>query len=78
VKQESGGLLLLRRITPLTRSNTVYFCSGAVQAKIVAEYLTDLNATRSAIAAGYSEKTAEPAASRLLGNVRVSAEVARQ
>jgi hypothetical protein len=29
VKQESGGLLLLRRITPLPRRNTVYFCSGA-------------------------------------------------
>jgi hypothetical protein len=29
VKQESGGLLLLRRITPLPRRNVVYFCSGA-------------------------------------------------
>ena len=29
VKQESGGLLFLRRITPRTRRNTVYFCSGA-------------------------------------------------
>ncbi len=29
VKQESGGLLLLRRITPLARRNAVYFCSGA-------------------------------------------------
>ena|SRR5271157_808311 len=29
VKQKSGGLLLLRRITPLPRRNTVYFCSGA-------------------------------------------------
>ena len=32
MKQESGGLtglLLLRRITPLTRRNAVYFCSGA-------------------------------------------------
>ena len=29
VKQESGGLLLLRRTTPLTRRNAVYFCSGA-------------------------------------------------
>jgi hypothetical protein len=37
---------------------------------------TDLNATRSAITAGYSKKTAELAASRLLRNVKVSAEVA--
>ena len=30
MKPESGGgLLLLRRITPLTRRHTVYFCSGA-------------------------------------------------
>jgi phage terminase small subunit len=35
------------------------------------EYLCDLNATRAAIAAGYSEKTAKAAASRLLTNVDV-------
>lgn len=35
------------------------------------EYLTDLNATQAAIRAGYSEKTAEQAASRLLTNVKV-------
>ena len=29
MKEESGGLLLLRRITPLPRRNAVYFCSGA-------------------------------------------------
>jgi hypothetical protein len=30
MKPESGGgLLLLRRITPLTGRHTVYFCSGA-------------------------------------------------
>ena len=43
---------------------------------IVNKRETDLNTTRSAIAAGYSEKTAEAAASRLLRNVKVSAEVA--
>ncbi len=37
----------------------------------IREYLKDLNATRAAIAAGYSEKTAEAAASRLLRNVKV-------
>jgi phage terminase small subunit len=41
----------------------------------VREYLVDLNATRAAKAAGYSEKTAEAAASRLLRNVKVRAEV---
>lgn len=35
------------------------------------EYLTDLNATQAAIRAGYSEKTAEQTASRLLTNVKV-------
>jgi hypothetical protein len=35
VKQESGGLLLLRRITPLPRRNAVYFCSGAYTGKPV-------------------------------------------
>jgi len=34
VKQESGGLLLLRRTTPLTRRNAVYFCSGAYRPQI--------------------------------------------
>ncbi len=35
------------------------------------EYVLDLNGTRAAIAAGYSEKGAEAAASRLLRNVKV-------
>lgn len=35
------------------------------------EYLIDLNATQAAIRAGYSEKTAEQTASRLLRNVKV-------
>jgi integrase len=29
VKPKSGGLLLLRRVTPLPRRDAVYFCSGA-------------------------------------------------
>jgi len=29
VKRQSGGLVLLRRITPLARRDAVYFCSGA-------------------------------------------------
>src|ERR1035441_4136846 len=34
MKPESGGgLLLLRRITPLTRRHTVYFCSGAYRGR---------------------------------------------
>lgn len=37
----------------------------------VKEYLVDSNGTRAAIAAGYSKKTAESAASRLLRNVKV-------
>lgn len=47
------------------------------QAKFVAEYLIDLNATQAAIRAGYSARTAEPAASRLLSNVKVGAAIAQ-
>ena len=39
------------------------------------EYLVDLNATQAAIRAGYSKKTAEQAASRLLINVKVRKEI---
>ena len=42
----------------------------------VAEYLIDLNATRAAIAAGYSPKTAGQQGSRLLKNVKVLTEIA--
>lgn len=41
----------------------------------VREYLLDRNGKRAAIAAGYSRKTAEAAASRLLRNVKVAAEI---
>lgn len=39
--------------------------------KFVDEYLVDLNATQAAIRAGYSKKTANPAAGRLLSNVSI-------
>lgn len=45
------------------------------QATFVREYLTDLNATQAAIRAGYSARTAEAAASRLLRNVNVKEHV---
>ncbi|WP_093231797.1 terminase small subunit [Thermoflavimicrobium dichotomicum] len=41
------------------------------QQRFVEEYLIDLNATQAAIRAGYSKKTAEAIASRLLRNVKV-------
>lgn len=47
------------------------------QQRFVEEYLIDLNATQAAIRAGYSEKTAEVQGPRLLGNVRVAAEIAK-
>ncbi|HAL7886072.1 TPA: terminase small subunit, partial [Escherichia coli] len=40
------------------------------------EYLKDLNGTQAAIRAGYSEKTANEQASRLLANVNVQKFVA--
>ena len=45
------------------------------QTAFVAEYLVDLNATQAAIRAGYSAKTADQQASRLLANVKVAAAV---
>lgn len=44
----------------------------ARQERFVAEYLVDLNATQAAIRAGYSPKTAQEQASRLLSNVMVA------
>ncbi len=41
------------------------------QQRFVEEYLIDLNATQAAIRAGYSEKTARSAGSRLLTNVNI-------
>lgn len=50
----------------------------AKQQRFCDEYLIDLNATQAAIRAGYSPKTAEQAASRLLTIVKVSDEIARE
>ena len=47
------------------------------QQVFVREYLLDQNATRAAIAAGYSNKSAHAAGSRLLKHVEVRAELAR-
>lgn len=48
------------------------------QERFVAEYLIDLNATRAAIAAGYSKKTAHSQGPRLLEDVGVAAAVAKR
>lgn len=48
------------------------------QELFVAEYLTDLNATRAAIAAGYSPKNADSWGAQLLSNSKVSAEIAKK
>ena len=48
------------------------------QQAFVAEYLVDLNATQAAIRAGYSAKTAEQQASRLLSNVKVAEAIAER
>jgi phage terminase small subunit len=49
----------------------------AMQKLFIREYCLDLNATRAAIAAGYSEKGAAQAGARLLTNVKVSSEIAK-
>src|SRR4051794_33786192 len=46
------------------------------QARFVAEYLVDLNATQAAIRAGYSTATASQIGARLLANVKVAAAIA--
>lgn len=48
------------------------------QARFVDEYLVDLNATQAAIRAGYSPKTANEQAARLLANVSVQAAIAER
>lgn len=49
---------------------------SAKQEQFCREYLVDLNATQAAIRAGYSAKTAQEQASRLLSNAMVAARVA--
>nr|MDT0250467.1 terminase small subunit [Endozoicomonas sp.] len=52
---------------------------SAKHRRFVEEYLVDQNATRAAIAAGYSERTARSQGSRLLTNADISTEIrARQ
>ena len=48
------------------------------QARFVDEYLIDLNGTQAAIRAGYSPKTADVQASRLLTRVKVCAAIAQK
>ena len=48
---------------------------SAKQQAFVDEYLIDLNATQAAIRAGYSAKTANEQASRLLANVNISSAI---
>lgn len=48
------------------------------QQRFAEEYVVDCNATQAAIRAGYSAKTAEAAASRLLINVNVSEEIKKR
>ena len=47
------------------------------QERFVQEYLVDVNATQAAIRAGYSKKTANEQAARLLANVSVSAAISK-
>ena len=48
------------------------------QIRFVDEWLIDFNGKQAAIRAGYSAKTAEATASRLLRNVKVQAEISRR
>lgn len=48
------------------------------QMRFVDEWLIDFNGKQAAIRAGYSAKTAEATAARLLRNVKVQAEISRR
>lgn len=48
------------------------------QKAFVAEYLIDLNATAAAIRAGYSKRSAEVTANRLLRNAKIAREIERK
>ncbi len=48
------------------------------QERFIAEYLVDLNGTQAAIRSGYSPKTAQEQASRLLSNAMVAAEIQKR
>lgn len=50
----------------------------AKQSRFIDEYMKDLNGTQAAIRAGYSTKGADVQAVRLLGNVRIKAEVEKR
>jgi phage terminase small subunit len=54
-----------RESTKMTRKQQLF----------IREYLIDLNATKAAIRAGYSKKTARQHAARLMTNVYISAEI---
>ena len=51
---------------------------NARQQRFIAEYLIDGNATRAAIAAGYSKKTARSIGQRLLTNVDIAKELSQK
>ena len=60
-----------------TKKTTRHQASGLTprQARFVKEYLVDLNGTQAAIRAGYSSRTANEQAARLLANISVKAAV---
>jgi phage terminase small subunit len=66
----------------LPGSRRVFYLKGTLMAlnerqrRFVDEYLKDLNATQAAIRAGYSKKTSEQTASRLLSFVKVKEAIA--
>lgn len=74
---KSGPKKAIREIRP---ENAIGHGAGMtpMQARFVAEYRKDLNATQAAIRAGYSKKTAASQAERLLRNVEIAAAVAEK
>jgi hypothetical protein len=51
---------------------------SALQRRFIAEYMVDFKAAPAARRAGYSPKRADVTGSRLLGNVRISADIRRR
>ena len=83
-KNTDGNAAKLNRPAPVTSRRRAFSLASPMrkltpkQQQFVEEYLVDLNATQAAIRAGYSAKTAEFQASRLLRNAKVQAAIAER
>ena len=72
-----AGLFLITTAVLSIRSGRLFCTLTDKQARFCEEYMIDLNATQAAIRAGYSPKTANEQAARLLANVSIQNRIAQ-